>query len=157
MARPKKSWRVIEAEGKSHRTKEEMEQRKQTEPETISDNVEPPEFLPARLKTQFKWYVKELERLKIIGNVDADALGRYLVSQEQYEIVSKKLMKLDPVNDLEAYGKLTTIQNKAFTNARQSGNDLGLSISSRGKLVVPEDKEKPKETPDEQLFGQQLG
>ena len=40
------------------------------------------------------------------------------------------------------YPAMVRIQEKLFTMARQSANDLGLTISSRCKLVVPKKEEK---------------
>ena len=54
----------------------------------------------------------------------------------------KKAIKEDPLK-FEAWSK---IQERYFKQCRSSANDLGLSISSRCKLVVPEiNQETPKE------------
>lgn len=157
MARPRKAWQVIEAEGKSHRTKAEMNERKEKELDVIADDIKPPSFLNASQKKQFNWYVEQLSLLNIIGNLDTELLARYVVSQDQYERIIAKMAKLDPVDDIEIFAKLTTAQNKLFVQCRQAGNDLGLSITSRGKLVVPKLNEEEKElTPEERLFGNSL-
>lgn len=158
MARPRKALAVLKAEGKSHRTKAELEEREKQELEVISDKIEPPSFLSKGQKERFGWYVDELSRLNIIGNVDAELLARYVVSQDQYETVAKKLSRLDPIGQMDEYNKLINIQNKLFTQCRQAGNDLGLSITSRGRLVIPEAEGEKKElTPEEKLFGGALG
>ena len=154
MGRPRKSAAVLEIEGKSHKSKAELEERKlQEEAMLIDDELSPPDFLPKRLKDRFEWYVGQLRELNLIGNVDAELLARYVTSQEQYEKVAKKISRLDPVNNLEEYSKLVTAQNKLFTQCRQAGSDLGLSITSRGKLVVPQKEEVKEETDEEKLFG----
>ena len=56
--------------------------------------------------------------------------------------------------DDEDYYKFCTLQDKIFKQVRQVGNDLGLSISSRCKLVVPTKQEEEKEeTLEDKLFG----
>lgn len=153
VGRPRKTAAVLELEGRSHKTKAELEQRRQEEIVVATDELHPPDFLPKRLKDRFKWYVGQLEELNLIGNVDAELLARYVTSQDQYENVAKKIMRLDPVKNMEDYSKLVTAQNKLFTQCRQAGNDLGLSITSRGKLVVPKKEEVKEQTDEEKLFG----
>ena len=158
MGRPRKAVEVIWAEGKTHMSKEDYERRKAQEVALIDDDLQPPEYLPVRLKRRFEWYVQQLDKLNIIGNVDAELLARYVASEEQYQAVAKKLLKLDPVNDNDLYTKLASTQNKLFTQCRQAGNDLGLSITARGKLVlpVPDEKDKAPETVEDALFGDAL-
>lgn len=157
MARPKESIHVIQMKGKTHMGKAEIEQRKAEEVKAPSDNVAAPDYLPARLKTRFNEYAKQLVDLNIFGNIDAEALGRYLTAQDAYEVASKAMLKMDIVNDIDQYSKLVNVHNKLFTQARQTANDLGLSISSRGKLVLPKDNTpvKPK-TETEMRFANRL-
>lgn len=157
MPRPKQSIHLLQAKGKTHIGKEEIERRKTEEVKAPSDNVEAPDYLPARLKKRFNEYAEQLVEMNIFGNVDADALGRYLVAQDTYETISKALLKLDPVKNIDDYGKNVQVQTKLFAQARQTANDLGLSISSRGKLVLPkqETNVKPK-TETEKRFANRL-
>jgi P27 family predicted phage terminase small subunit len=56
------------------------------------------------------------------------------------------MRKADVKNDPLKFEAWSKIQERYFKQCRSSANDLGLSISSRCKLVVPETKEeKPKE------------
>lgn len=157
MPRPRESIHVIQMKGKTHIGKEEIERRKAEEVKAPSDNVEAPDYLPARLKKRFNEYAEQLVEMNIFGNVDADALGRYLIAQESYENVSKALLKMDPIKNMDDYSKIVTTQTKLFGQARQTANDLGLSISSRGKLVLPkqEPNVKPK-TETEKRFANRL-
>lgn len=159
MVKTKQSIHVLEAKGNKHFSKEEIEKRKAAEPDLIDDGIKVPEYLPVRLKNRFDWYVKELKRLKIIGNTDSESLARYLVSEDRYQVISKEILKLDPVKNYEKMDQLSKLQTKFYKQARESGNDLGLSISSRGKLVIPSgEKEKDKAVTDEErLFGKALG
>ena len=156
MGRPRKAAAVIEMEGKSHRTKAELEERRRQEVAVVDDELQPPSFLTKKLAERFNWYVEQLKELEIIGNVDAELLARYVASQDQYETVSKRIRNLDPIKQMDEYTKLVTAQNKLFTQCRQAGNDLGLSITSRGKLVVPQKEESEEKTEEEKLFGDAL-
>ena len=61
----------------------------------------------------------------------------------------KQMRKPEVKNNPIAFEKWLKVQDKLFKQCRASANDLGLSISSRCKLVVPETK---KETPKENEF-----
>lgn len=157
MGRPKQSIHVLQSKGKTHMGKEEIARRMAEEVVAPSNNVVAPEFLPIRLKRRFDEYAKQLVEMNIFGNVDAEALARYLVSQEAYEMTSKKILTMDPQKNIDLYSKMVNVQNKFFTQARATANDLGLSISSRGKLVLPElNKEVKVKTETEKRFANRL-
>jgi P27 family predicted phage terminase small subunit len=84
-----------------------------------------------------------------MGNTDVDALGRYIVANDFYINAVKKMRTKEVLNDPLKFGAWAKIQEKYFKQCRASANDLGLSISSRCKLVVPERK---TETPKENKF-----
>ena len=55
------------------------------------------------------------------------------------------LRKLDPIKDLDAYTKLNRTRKQLSDECRAYANDLGLTITSRLKLVIPKtEDEKPK-------------
>ena len=70
----------------------------------------------------------------------------------------ESLTELADPDVYEEYRKFSTLQERFFKQARALGSDLGLTITGRAKLVVPNGKEEPKElTPEEKLFGKALG
>lgn len=82
-----------------------------------------------------------------MGETDVDALARYITANEFYINAVKKLRTKKVKDDPIVFEKWAKIQDKYFKQCRASANDLGLSISSRCKLVVPvaESKDAPKE------------
>lgn len=58
-----------------------------------SDNVVPPDYLPTNLKTKFKSIAHELLDIGIMTNLDNEALARYIISEANYQKVSKKMLK----------------------------------------------------------------
>lgn len=69
---------------------------------------------------------------------------------EQGNIVGEKEKTV--VN--EAYSDLLINQDKLFKQCRQASSDLGLTISSRCKLVIPKkDDDKPKSKEEERFGG----
>lgn len=140
MARPRQPINLIEAKGKKHLTKKEIEERKATEVNAPNDRVEPPSYLPKNLQDEFNRIADELTRIEIMTNLDCEALARFIVSEHNYQKVTKQLLKTGVGN--EKYFDLLTMQEKLFKMSRSAAGDLGLTISSRCKLVIPKKEEK---------------
>lgn len=140
--------------GKKHLTKKEIEERKSREIKAPADKIRAPSYLPKELKTEFNKIAKELTRIEIMTNLDIDALARFIIARKMYLDVTDKLLSMRPL-DAE-YMDLLQAQDKLFKQCRQSAGDLGLTISSRCRLVVPKKEEKKQKTEEEQLFGDAL-
>ena len=82
---------LVVLKGKKHLTKAEIEARKNAEVKAPCDKVKPPAYLSPELKKKFRKLAKELLEIKLIANVDCDALARLLIAQEKYLEVTKKL------------------------------------------------------------------
>ena len=137
---------VVQARGSKHLTKAEIKERQEREIKPITDNIIAPGYLVKKQKNEFYKIAEQLQKLKILGETDVDALGRYITAKDMYENAVKQMRKPEVKNDPIAFEKWLNIQDKLFKQCRASANDLGLSISSRCKLVVPEaNKETPKE------------
>lgn len=146
MAGPRQPIDLIVAKGDKHLTKAEIEARRNSEIKPITDNIEPPTYLTKKQKEAFTKIASQLQKLKIMGETDVDALARYIVANEFYINAVKQMRKPENKNDPFRFEKWAKIQERYFKQCRSSANDLGLSISSRCKLVVPEvQKEVPKE------------
>jgi len=143
MARPRQPISLIEAKGKKHLTKAEIEERKNTEIKAPNDNIRAPSYLNYDLKEEFNKIAKELIKIKIMSNLDEDALARFIVARKMYTETTKRMLE-DP--ELLFNKDIAGVQDKYFKQCRSSASDLGLTISSRCKLVIPknEDEDKPK-------------
>lgn len=146
--RNKQPLSVIQGKGKSnHLTKAEIESRKEHE-ESIkgfTDRVDAPSYLTAAQKKEFEELSNELIRIEIFSNLDVDSLARYLDSRDQYINLVKLLRKTKPDDDFKTYSQMQRTKNLLFSECRSAANDLGLTITSRLKLVIPKsDEEKPK-------------
>lgn len=151
MAGTRQPTELLLLKGKKHLTKSEIEERKDKEVKAKNDNIEPPSYLPDNLKNQFNKIANELLAIKIMSNLDCEALARFIVSEYQYQKVVKKAIKTGIDN--EKYYDLLIFQEKLFKMCRQSASDLGLTISSRCKLVIPRKEENKELTEEEKLFG----
>lgn len=153
MAGTRQPTALVEAKGKKHLTKAETAQRKAREPKpTVPKTAVPPKWLAEPLRKDFRAIGKQLIDLGIYSKLDADALGRYLMAQHQWLIATQMAEKaltrrkasgiegvpprLDPdMDEAESWGR---IQERYFKQARNCANDLGLTITSRCRLVLPE-------------------
>ncbi len=135
-------------------TKKEIEERKATEVKAPADKVKPPAYLPSNLKREFKKIADELMQIGIMTNLDVDALARFLIAKNMYVKISNQLIDLDPLS--EKFETLIAHQDKFFKQSRQSAMDLGLTISSRCKLVIPKNDEDKEKTASQKRFGDRL-
>lgn len=137
---------VLEARGSKHLTKAEKQKRQENEIKPIADNIIAPDYLSKKQKNEFYRISEQLEKLKIMGETDCDTLARYIVAQDFYVSAIKQMRKKEVKNDPFKFEQWSKIQERYFKQCRATANDLGLSISSRCKLVVPKpNDEKPKE------------
>lgn len=146
MAGKRQPIEVVIAKGKKNLTKEEIKERLASELKPIADNIIAPPYLTKKQKDEFYKIAGQLEKLKIMGETDVDALARYIVANDLYIKAVRKLRSSEVNNDPVLFELWARNQERYFKQCRSSANDLGLSISSRCRLVVPEAKEiKPKE------------
>lgn len=128
---------LVIAKGKKHLTKEEIEERRKSEVKPLTDDIAPPAFLTKKQKDEFNKISDQLQRLKIMSETDVDTLARYIVANTFYVNAVRKLRSRNVKDNPVLFEKWLKIQEKMFNQARACANDLGLSISSRCKLVVP--------------------
>lgn len=144
MAGSRQPTELLLVKGKKHITKKEIEERLNSEIKAKNDNVEAPSYLPDQLKEEFYRIANELIEIGIMTNLDCEALARFIVSENQYQKVTKKILKSKNITD--NYISLIQLQEKLFKMSRTAASDLGLTISSRCKLVIPKKTEEQKES-----------
>lgn len=162
---------LVEMKGKKHLTKAEIEARKNSEVVAPNDKVKPPSYLTADQKKRFRKLAKELLEIKLIANVDCDALARLLIAQEQYIEITEQIRNTPLMEDVPVYEtrenpdtgekervqvgtrqivngereRLMIIQDRCMKQCRQGASDFGMTVSSRCRLVVPKpQKQKPE-------------
>ena len=144
MARPRQPIELVVAKGKKNLTKAEIQERLDNEVKPVDDNITAPDFLTQKQKKDFYKIAEQLQKLKIMGETDVDALGRYIVANDFYVNAIRKMRSKEVKNDPVLFGSWAKIQERYFKQCRACANDLGLTISSRCRLVVPATKEAPK-------------
>lgn len=101
-------------------------------------DIVPPEYLfqwPERV-SEFDRYAKMLSKLipDNFGQPDADLLARYVISESLYESFTAQLVGLSKPDEIKA---IQIAQDRAFKQAHTCASSLGLTVTSRCKLVVP--------------------
>lgn len=146
MGRNKQPVALIAAKGKTHLTKEEIKRRMNEEVQPVNADVEPPSYLSKKQKDEFNEIARMLRALNVLNETDVDAVARYVLSRGMYVNLTKQLSKKEIMNDPDLLDKYIKNQDKAFKQCRAAASDLGLTITSRAKLVVPDSaKPAPKE------------
>ena len=166
MARPREPVELIIAKGKKNLTKAEIEARRRTEIAPCADDLTPPSYLTAAEKRRFTKLAGQLDKIKIMGETDVETLARYVSAQTLYETATKDLQKLskqrpkkeDYADDerderdtyyvdldlwMQACETAAKLQDRYFKQAQTAASSLGLTISSRCKLVAPFKDEAP--------------
>lgn len=147
---------LIIAKGKKHLTKEEIERRRETEVKVNFTDVTPPDYLTDKQKEEFIKISNILLEVGIMSELDEDCLAHYLIANTNYISYTKKLNELNNkllrtkkaekkkeyMSEIDLY---LTYQDRALKQCRACANDLGLSISSRCKLVMPPSKEPERQ------------
>lgn len=145
MARPRQPIELVLAKGKKNLTKAEIEQRRAQEVKVDFKDVTPPDYLPAKLKKDFEEIAAKLLVIGIMTELDEDCLAQYLIARSNYLNYTKLLAKAMRTEDMDAIIKAQRAQDMAFRQSQTAANALGLTISSRCKLVVPTvEVEKPQ-------------
>ena len=167
MAGPRQPTRLVMLNGKKHFTKAEINERLDQEVQPCTEGIAAPRFLTAAQRKRFDTLARQLDKLQIMGETDCETLARYVVAQYQYEDATKELRKLnrdrpnmDADTDYWAHMDLwvamvetaTKRQERYCKQASTLARDLGLTITSRCKLVVPKTKDaEPKKNKFAQL------
>lgn len=158
MAGARQPTKLLMAKGKKHLTKKEIQERLYTEVTPCTDDLSAPKYLTAAERTRFDRIASQLAKLGILGETDTETLARYITSQTQYEKTTKELRVLlkkspDPKSEtytaeldiwIEQQERLAKLQDRYFKQAQTAASALGLTISSRCKLVAPQPEEAPK-------------
>lgn len=145
MARPREPVKLLEFKGKKHLTKEEIRQREADEVKPVPKGIKPPAYLSESQKKLFRKLAKQLSKLEIMGETDNDALARLVIAQERFEEANEIMNKVDFFDDEKQYEVASRVYAKRLDELRKLASDLGLTISSRCKLVVPKAPEKKTE------------
>lgn len=139
MARPREPVDLIKAKGRKHLTKAEYEERKASEIDVPFTDVKPPPYLTGEKQVEeFNYYAKMLLDIGIFTELDVDCLAQYIMGKQIYLQYTNLLIKYSRSGDLDKLGKIQSLQDKAFRQCQQCARALGLNITARARLAVPQ-------------------
>lgn len=147
---------AIKAKGAKHLTQAEIEEREASEvkaPIADAKQITPPKYLPKRLHDRFCAFARQLIDLNLLSTLDYDVLARYLVAEECYNKLIGRQAKAIREGELDEVDQLSRLQERYFKQCRACANDLGLTVSSRCRLVVPQVQAPQEVDPNADLFG----
>lgn len=145
---------LVMAKGKKHLTKAEIEQRRGEELNVPRDEISPPSYLKKAQKETFNKIAAMLIDLEIMTNLDCDALAAYIIARDGWVNAGKQLRKTEVKANPQLTNQWSLIESRYRKDMRQAAVDLGLTITSRGKIVAPQ-KEQP--APPENKFAKFAG
>lgn len=137
MGRPREPTDTIKAKGRTHMGKATEERRRAEELKVPFTDIRAPEYLSAKQKERFDYYAKMLLALRIFTELDVDCLGRYILAHDLYLDYTRLLRSMLPYSDPEEIARVQNMQGKVFNQAQMAARDLGMTITSRCKIIVP--------------------
>lgn len=138
MPRPRVPTDVLVATGRKHLSMAEEAERRAGEVVVLPPKkVKPPEWLPEALRKDFRALSKKLLAVGLYTDLDADNLGRYLIAHRQWLQATAEATRYLSMKDAELADTWGKIQERYFKQCRNCANDLGLTITSRCRLVIP--------------------
>ena len=150
--------KVIEMRGKSHQTKAEKEERRNSEPQVDEiKRLRAPDYLPELLREEFNELSQQLIKAKLICKLDRDVLARYLMSKQNWILAHEKAKdSLMFDDDPKTVVGWTKIANQYFNQCQACANAMGLTITSRCKLVVPQTKDEEDNDPMAKMLAERM-
>ena len=129
---------LVEANGRKHLTQAEADERRDREIYMPpADEVTPPKWLPKRLRPEYCEIGEMLNGAGLYAELDRDVLGQYFLCRERWTKADKKAEAAISKNDEKLAKEWTSIQGAYFKQARQCAEAMGLSVTSRCRIVVP--------------------
>lgn len=138
MSRPRQPIDVVLAKGRKHFTKRDIEERRAQELNVPFRDIEAPPYLTEKLAEEFYDIAYKLLVIGVMTELDEDTLARYLIAKQHYLKYSNLITKALNKGQIEETAKLITAQDKLYKQVRTSASDLGLTITSRLKVVIPD-------------------
>lgn len=151
MPGPRLPFEVIEARGAKHMTKAEKARRKDSDIKSKEEikRLTPPAWLPQSQRSEFNRVAAAILKLMptMVARIDADTIASYCVAREAWYAATEQVTAALAEHNLKASDGWGLVQDRFFKQARSCANDLGLTISARCRLVVPEKPPAAEDNP----------
>ncbi len=129
---------VVEAAGKKHLSRAEADERRDREVRVPPpEQAVPPKWLPKRFHKEFHEIGELLLSAGLYAELDRDVLAQYFLARDRWLRADKKAAAAIRANDEKLARDWTGVQGVYFRQARQCAEAMGLSVTSRCRIVVP--------------------
>ena len=129
---------LVEANGKKHLSRPEADERLDREVHVPPpERALPPKWLPKRLHKEFREVGEILLTAGLYAELDRDVLAQYFLARDRWLKADKKAAAAIQANDEKLAREWTGVQGTYFRQARQCAEAMGLSVTSRCRIVVP--------------------
>ena len=138
MAGGRQATNVVVANGRKHFTKAELDVRRDSEYRVaVATKISVPKWLEASLHKEFRVLGKQLLAAGLFTILDEDTLGRYLIARRDYNTAQRLASEALCSGDFENAKDWSVLQERYFKQCRGCASDLGLTMASRCRLVIP--------------------
>ena len=139
MPGPRQPTDLLKAAGRKHLSQQEEDQRRDQEVHVPPpDQAEPPRWLLKKFHKEFREIGEILRQAGLYTELDRDVLGQFLVARDRWVRADKLASAAIRDKDEKLARECTAVQGTYFKQCRQCAEVMGLSISSRCRLVVPD-------------------
>lgn len=130
---------VQEANRRVHRPTAERKARREAEDMGGSDAIECPSHVKGKASRElFMRTAGMLRDMGIWREADSDQLARYVMAEMLYRITTAKYANAIQHGDEGLASTYERRQDKAFRQAQAAANTLGLNVTSRCRVAVPQ-------------------
>ena len=138
MAGKRQPTTLVESNGRKHLTRAEADSRRDREVHVPSpEQITPPRWLPKRLHRDYLEIGEILLAAGLYTELDRDVLGQYFLTRDRWIRADKKAAAAISKGDEKLAREWTGVESSYFKQARQCTESMGLSVTSRCRIVVP--------------------
>lgn len=130
--------------GRSHKTKSEIAERRAGEVRAPANNIKPPSWLNKKQKTEFRKLAAQLAELELMSNFDCDTLGLMLVARDETLKYKELLDRVDAFYDIETALDFQRLYSSAFNRWMKLSSKLGFNILDRCRISKPKSEAPAK-------------
>ena len=139
MPGPRQPTDLVKANGRKHLSQAEEDARRDREVHVPPpDKAQPPGWLLKKFHREFSEIGEILRQAGLYTELDRDVLGQFLVARDRWVRADKLASAAIRDKDEKLAKEWTSVQGTYFKQCRQCAEVMGLSISSRCRLVVPD-------------------
>lgn len=130
---------LVVMKGAKHLTKAEADARRDQEVRVPPpERVTPPKWLDKKFHVEFLEISEILRDSGLYAELDRDVLAQYFVARDRWQRADKLASAAIREKNEKLAREWTGVQGAYFKQSRQCAEAMGLSVTARCRLVIPE-------------------